>query len=446
MGNTISIDECVSYFKRNKGFQRAFEAMRKKYLSLGAIKGTIVIAKLTDQEKSILSGLLRRDFSGKSSASIKLAEFQKALEWTKFKDFSLEDILKKYFEDELISNSQQQSAYLRKRDAYFNTLIKTFEQTPSGKWLEKALAGKKFGYNTLIQRYDNDLQRLGPDLNFICTALNNLPVFEKSTQRLPVFASKITSNPHAFDADESCGQLFLYALVAYFDTNKPETRLEYSELLYKAGILIDEVSNSVLSSGLEGFGQNGLHPGWEGFLINNEAFLATLTNVSKLTKVDSPYKAVFVVENPSVFMSIRDNFSNNAGFSVSGGSGEGVNVPMICGYGQINMATLVLMDLLTDNGVTIYYSGDFDPEGLLIADKLKKRYGYKLKLWRYSLTDYEKCISLRAVSQIRLKQLNNILDAELKQISGAIYEKGLCGYQEQLINDLINDIVGLLNV
>ena len=37
----------------------------------------------------------------------------------------------------------------------------------------------------------------------------------------------------------------------------------------------------------------------------------------------------------------------------------------------------MLLDLF-DKNITFSYAGDFDPEGLLIAEKLKKRYGERL--------------------------------------------------------------------
>ncbi len=435
------IDECVLYFKENKGFKRVFEAFKKKYLSLGAVGGIVVIQKLTADEKSALSGLLRKDFSKNGSASIKMQDFQKALEHTKFRDLKLEDILKLYFNDELLSNSLKQTAYLCNRESFFNSFIARFEHTAGAEWLEKAIKSKKLGYNSLIQRYDTDLQNLEYNLYHICTALKNLPVFQKSRIRLPVFASEITSNPHAFDAGTGCGELFIQALSSYYCIDKPETSLERSELLYKAGILIDDVSNNVLCSGLKAFDSNGVHSGWEGFLNNNEVFLVALTNISNLVKIDSPYKMVFVVENPSVFMSIRDRLADFT-FCPNKDNKERatVNIPIICGYGQINMAAIALINLLAENGVHIYYSGDFDPEGLLIADKLKKRYGEKLTLWRYSPIDYNKAVSKNTASETRLKQLCNISSDELKQIAQLIADKGLCGYQEQLIDDLCGDV------
>ena len=53
---------------------------------------------------------------------------------------------------------------------------------------------------------------------------------------------------------------------------------------------------------------------------------------------------------------------------------------------------LILLDLLKENH-TFHYAGDFDPEGLLIAQNLKERYGSKLTLWNYQVEWYEKYLS-----------------------------------------------------
>ncbi len=56
------------------------------------------------------------------------------------------------------------------------------------------------------------------------------------------------------------------------------------------------------------------------------------------------------------------------------------------------------MDKLVENGVRIYYSGDLDREGIIMADKLKLRYESKLVLWRYGVEDYRDIVSM-----VRLK-------------------------------------------
>ena len=44
----------------------------------------------------------------------------------------------------------------------------------------------------------------------------------------------------------------------------------------------------------------------------------------------------------------------------------------MCMNGQPRMSAVLLLDLLADAGVKLYYAGDFDPEGILIAQKIRK--------------------------------------------------------------------------
>ena len=46
----------------------------------------------------------------------------------------------------------------------------------------------------------------------------------------------------------------------------------------------------------------------------------------------------------------------------------------MCMNGQPRLTGLMLLDLLEKSGTTIYYSGDLDPEGILIAQKLADYY------------------------------------------------------------------------
>ena len=67
-------------------------------------------------------------------------------------------------------------------------------------------------------------------------------------------------------------------------------------------------------------------------------------------------------ENPAVFSEIVRRHPKTAA---------------VCTDGQPRLAAFVLMDLLKAHTV-FYYMGDYDPEGLLIAQRLKERYGDRL--------------------------------------------------------------------
>ena len=86
-----------------------------------------------------------------------------------------------------------------------------------------------------------------------------------------------------------------------------------------------------------------------------------------------------------------------------------------------------------NNGAKLFYSGDMDPEGLLIADRLKDRYGDNLNLKGYSPEVYYKSISNNALSEPRIKKMKSICDPDLRIIAQAIAETGKAAYQEAFV-------------
>jgi uncharacterized protein (TIGR02679 family) len=431
MNETDLLRQCVLYFKNNRGFKRVFEKMKEKYKSLGAIGGIIVLTGLSVQEQEALTGFLKKDYTKQKSASIKVENFEKALDKTRFAGLNLEDILKEYFHEELVSNKEKANIYKQRREDFFKKIIDAFEGTLAGDWVRHVLQTRENAYITFIKRYDMDENRLKEDIHIVCIALNNLPCLTDQKKRLAMFASEISKNPHIFDEGTECGQLLQYAIMYRFNAVKPQNAEEKAELFYKAGILVDEISNYTVCCGLKGYIGGQIHPGWEGYYTIGEPMQVSLANLSKLDAITSPIGKVFVFENPAVFSTVLDQLSC-------------MYPPLICTYGQVKLASLVLLDMLAKQGTTIYYSGDFDPEGLLIADKLKKRYGSQLILWRYHPKDYEAVRSNKKISVCSIKKLENIQDEQLRQLGQCLKEQGDAGYQEALIDVLIEDIYIIL--
>ena len=420
--------EAISYFRSNKGFQRIFDRMRKKYQSLGTMGGTIELRNMLPEEREALTGFLRKNYMNQKSASIKLENFQKALEHTKFSGLLLEDILNDYFGEELISNKVAKERYQQEQDEFFANIIRKFEGTTAGQWLRDTLKERNNAYYIFMQRYNINRERLGKDIEDVCRALEQLPILSGEKFRLPVFASSITSNPHSFDSNTTCGLIFLYALAWQFGVGRPVNVEETAELYYVSGILFDEVSNYVLCNGLKAYKDGNLHPGWNGFYNCKESLQVSLANLSTVDKVVSPLGKVYVFENAGVFSAVLDKLSWNY-------------PPLVCTYGQVRLSSLVLLDMLSKEGTMIYYSGDFDPEGLRIADRLQSRYGDQLILWRYGATDYKKALSYESLDDVRLKKMDNIVSPDLVDLSLYIRQHACAGYQELIIDDLVNDIL-----
>ncbi|MEJ6949439.1 TIGR02679 family protein [Natronospora cellulosivora (SeqCode)] len=428
MNNNKLLEDCVEYFKKNPGFSRVFLKMKKKYKSLGKIGGKIVLSNLSQQEKEALTGYFRKDYSRQKQATIRLEKFEEALQGTRFDGILLEDILKEYFlEEEIISYKQERYIYLSERKKFFGKIINQVEGRPAAKWLMDLYSNKNNAYSLLLKRYNIDSEKLKIDIYQTARALNNLPIHGGKKTRLAVFASQITKNPHAFDHGTDLDILLQYALVYQFNSEKPNNAEERAELFYNAGILINEVANYTLCYGLEAESNGEIHQGWKGFSKRKEPLLLSLKNLSSIERIVSPLDKVFVLENPAVFSSIIDSLGND-------------NLSLVCTSGQLKLASLLLLDMLVKEDTIIYYSGDFDPEGLGIADRLKSRYRDKLVLWRYSLPDYEKTLSKERISAKSLSKLANLKNEKLKDLAAYLKKNTMAGYQEMLIDELISDI------
>ena len=195
---------------------------------------------------------------------------------------------------------------------------------------------------------------------------------------------------------------------------------ERTELFYRAGIIKDDLYNWVLCYGIKGYILEGRpHRGMEAYVEKRESQILTLQNLSLLKSAESVGPRVYVVENPSIFSMLTEQ--------------NQTDVSCICSGGQLRLSVLVLLDLLVKGGAEIYYSGDFDPEGLDIAQKLITRYGDQLKLWRYEPELYQSSISAETISDSRLKKLNRLTDKRLVALGLLIKEHRHPGYQENIM-------------
>ena len=133
------------------------------------------------------------------------------------------------------------------------------------------------------------------------------------------------------------------------------------------------------------------------------------------------------MENPAVFMQVAEKIKTK-------------RIPLICTYGQVKLSGLILLNLLNESAEckNIYYSGDIDPEGIQIADKLKQRYPEKLKFFGFDIKTYEKNCSKIITEAKSIKKLEHIKSNELKELSKELEKIGKAAYEELNISELVN--------
>lgn len=420
--------ECVEYFKERSVYEKLFLKIRNKYESLGYFGGTVILGNLDRKEKEQLSGFLQKDYAENKTISISAKLLEQRLKTSRFSELSWEEIMEEYFGERLQIKKDVQEQEIKKQKNFFNQLLRK-DFVPEGKiWLQDILENRSEGYLLLLRSYKEDSDGLVKMLTFVLDGISRLSVMKKEGKKelLAVFAAKVTGNPHTFDEGTTPEKL-LFSYIQFQKTDFSEeqlTRVEYkNRLYYEAGLLKDDVSNEVLVYGIHGWKKEGIfHEGIEGFLKNREPVRLTLQTIGGLQKVSSQQQGkVYIVENPAVFSVLINKHPEWT---------------VVCGNGQLRLATLILLDKF-EKETLFFYSGDFDPEGLLIAQRLKIRYGGRLILWNYDLQWYEEYRSEVKLSASRIKKLEQLHLAELEELKLAICRCKKAAYQEAMLEKML---------
>ncbi|HEX3600026.1 MAG TPA: TIGR02679 family protein, partial [Lacipirellulaceae bacterium] len=167
---------------------------------------------------------------------------------------------------------------------------------------------------------------------------------------LAQLAADACGDSHALDRDTELGRLMIRAIAARIDRAPPRTAKELRAIWGSAGIVLDEVSATVLVLNLPacpgtplGDVLGRLHNAGEPCRLT----FRQLRHDSPCTFQLSGGHHVFVCENPAVVATAADRWGADC-------------KPLVCVEGQPNLAAERLLHLLVDGGALLCYHGDFD--------------------------------------------------------------------------------------
>ncbi len=417
-------EECLAYFRERPIYRKLFQKMRNKYESLGHMGGKVVLTGLSREDKLHLGGFLQKDFADNKTVTVSVEAFEKCLAGSRFSGISLEELLTMYFGSTMTAKKEERQKEIEKREEFFESLWKECKDTWAKEWMKTAVKEHGPGYEMLLRLYRDDPAKLRETVTYVVSAAEQLPgLTGGETELLAVFAAKTTGDPHYFDAGTWAERLLLSMLSAYFQEEKDAELSEAerkNQLFYRAGILKDDLSNDILVYGIRAWKQDGtLHEGIEGFFMEQEPVRLTLRTVGKLGRAGSGCKTIYLLENPAVFSNLIKKDARCAA---------------VCVNGQPRLAALILLDLLKEAHM-FYYWGDFDPEGLLIAQRLKERYKDRIRLWNYRADWYDTYLSDVRLSEMRIKKLEKVCLPELKELRAAMEKEGRAAYQEAMMEE-----------
>lgn len=425
--------ECAAYFRSRKTYERCMKELLKKWKSYGKTAGRITLKQTTEEERRAIGGIVGRAFY-EETIHFSFSEFEKGLQKTRFAPVNMEKMLEAYAEKSLKTNRELQEEDQFRREKFLKTNQFYFREKAGAdslafQWIEELLSSKKYGYSLLMREYGKDALQAEEIFRHTGRALIKLEEMETSGEELPlaVFAAELSDNPHYFDRGTAAGLLLVHAICFREKRGLPENTHEWRELLEDVGIVPDNISSQVHVCGLRLKKGESWHPAYEAFYENGEPCVVTMENLKDITEAKAIDNQVYVVENEMVFSYLTSSEKKKA-------------CTILCTSGQLRSAAVKLLDLLVKSGASVYYSGDTDPDGLGIADRLWQKFQASVHIWRMGPEDYEKSLSGEAVGRFGLAKLEQLKHPVLRETAEYIRREKKAGYQENLLEELAKDI------
>lgn len=424
-----TLKECISYFKNNQGYKKIFQQMREKWISYGKISGNIILNNPTLEERQAVKKFLGV-VSDDKKIKFKMSDFEKALKESKFNSIELINLLEEYFQEKIIYQKEEKKIKEKEKIRFFENIrerlkIESIYNKEIEKLLERIILEKSY-----LFKYGEDNFETERMIFLSLKAINYLRDLDERV-KIAILGAEIAKSPHYFDRGSAAGNFLIYLLCLLFDIEEAKGAENILEIYYKANIEVDSISNYVACFGIRLYTKLGEHKAYKEFIENSEEYLVTLSNLSKIIKADNDNKRVFIVENQMVFSYLCKYFKDR-------------NISILCTSGQLKTSALILIDMLCESECKIYYSGDFDPEGIEIAEKLIQR-SKNIVPWCFSKEDYKIGISENIISDERLKKLDKIENICFKELIEEIKREKKAGYQELLLDKLKKDIEEILN-
>lgn len=417
MVRNVSLLNELDVFKKT-AYVKLFTQFKKKYFSLGSMRGSVVLKTFHADEIEEIAGFLGVSaIQLARKGKVTLRQFEEQLATSAFAHYTLQQLVENILQEKLQTKAELAATKATATANFSSELARLLKDIP--RWHQQII--KRQSDSLFIWRQQNEVLTIIAQIAPAIMAHLQRNKFE----RLPLFAQQATGNPHAFDVKELAGKLLVHAAfsigeqaIAY-----PKTTAERVDVLATLQIIQDDLWNFVTIQGLIGYEKENCHPVWQAAIATNSALNMPMRQLLTITKViPACGNKVYIVENSSVASTLMDANPTAA---------------IICTHGQLRMASWRLLDVV-DTNTEIYYSGDLDPEGILIAQNIVNRYGKRVVLWCMDETCYKMGMAKEILTEQRLKQLQSatIIPTVVEQIQR--YKKA--SYQEAWVALLIKDL------
>lgn len=425
--------ECAKYFKSQQAYHRCFKELWKKWSSYGKAAGRITLKQTSEEERRAVGGIIGKVFY-EETIQFSFLEFEQGLQKTRFAPVNIKEVLEEYFGEMLITTQGRHKDEQERRKRFLDRIRGYFEENTDREavtllWLHEMISDKKYGYQLLMREYAKDENQAELMVRNVGNAVMKLKELTKKDDEYPlaVLAAEITDNPHYFDRGTTAGLLFVHAICCCEKMELPENAHQWRKLLMQVSVVPDNISSMVHAYGLRLLTEQGWHVAYDIFCDRKESYVITMENMKGIIGAQAFKEKAYVVENEMVFSYLIHNLKNS-------------DYTLLCTSGQPRSVAQILIPYILASGAEICYNGDIDPDGICIADRLWKKFGDRIHIWRMSPADYEKSISKEKIGDIGRTKLENISHPILKKTAECMKEKQLAGYQENMLKELLEDM------
>lgn len=408
---------------RELGLEPVLQAAWEKVRQEGAVKGTAKVA-LTRRQREELAGLIRLPRSTSPLVPIDLVKLDEALSESILKT-GLVAVLEAGY-GPLITRRQERENEAARWNRWLADLSRTMPEGATS-WMEGIASGVTPSARWVRRAYLDEPAQAAEVVQAVGRALAQLPSDSESHALLAVFAANMTGDPHFFDANRPGGRLLLHALSERF---APPLELDEREvrafLFDMASLGTDQVSSTVLVAHLAcAVVGGGPHPVVAAMGAYGGGWRVTLGEVRRWSQAAGRSGIAFVVENPPVFEYLERRLETMPAEE---------RPTLICTEGFLSAAAVRLLDLLVAGGTQIRYSGDFDPNGLAIANWVLARYAGACRPWRMNTVAYHAA----RTGDGQLGPPETETTGGLAETIDAVAKHG-AAYQERLVEWLLQD-------
>lgn len=408
----------IEKVKHNKIVEQLFFELRKKYIKTNKLSGRLKFPIDTEEERYKIGEFFAIKYfnADKKEFSIPIKVIEELIYSFYGDKMTLVEFLVELFGEEIKTKSMVKEKNEKEKNEYFENLY-SFSKNKDE--LKQFIQIEERLINTM---YNSNKQQTFEDLIFLDKIISKLPLEEYST--LPFLANELFNDSHKLDIGTPLCNLFLRYIKHKHQSNISFDSIEgKNELFLLEKIKRDELSNHIMVFQVNRKNDVVI----DTVCKEKEIFIMTL---NKVTKNDTPFEffnnQVFIVENNIVFQKLIDDLLL-----------RNIEASVVCSSGQFNTAFYEFIKRIPEE-TTLYYSGDIDPEGLAMLNKIKQKFK-NTHSFCMDASLYESSFKEKEISENRISMLNNLNHID-KNLLFIMEKEKKALYQEELYDHILNFI------